>query len=48
MKRNNPCISGVLVIASGAGDTQVKTNIIHAVRAVLGVQAHRIEVLERK
>ena len=43
-----PEISGVLVVAQGAGQPQVKTEIIHAVRALLGVKAHRIEVLEKK
>ena len=47
-KKVTPEISGVLVVAQGAGQPQVKTEIIHAVRALLGVKAHRIEVLEKK
>lgn len=48
IRKNTPAVSGVLVIASGAGDAQIKSEIVNAVRAVLGVKAHRIEVLERK
>lgn len=47
-KKITPEISGVLVVAQGAGQPEVKTEIISAVRALLGVKAHRIEVLEKK
>ena len=48
IKQGTPNISGVLVIADGAKDAGIKNDIIRAVRAVLGVKAHRIEVLQRK
>lgn len=48
VQQGKPNISGVLVIAEGAKQADVKNDIIRAVRAVLGVKAHRIEVLERK
>lgn len=47
-KKITPEISGVLVVAQGAGQPEVKTEIVNAVRALLGVKAHRIEVLEKK
>ncbi len=48
IRKNRPAVSGVLVLASGAKNAEVKNEILNAVRAVLGVKAHRIEVLERK
>lgn len=48
LKKNMPAVSGVLVIATGAKDVGVKSEIISAVHALLGVKAHRVEVLERK
>lgn len=48
VRKNTPAVSGVLVIATGAKNAEVKNEIINAVRAVLGVKAHRVEVLERK
>ncbi len=48
VQQGKPNISGVLVIAEGAKNADIKNDIIRAVRAVLGVKAHRIEVLERK
>ncbi len=40
----NPKVEGVIVIAEGAGDVNIKTNIISAIEAVTGVQAHKIQV----
>lgn len=48
MKQNTPEVAGVLVVATGAKDPAVKSEIVNAVRAVLGVKAHRVEVLEKK
>lgn len=47
IKRTEPKISGILVCAEGAGNPQVKSNIISAASALLGIKSHRIEVLER-
>lgn len=47
-KKTYPKISGVLICASGAKNSEVKNNIIKATEALLGVKTHRIEVLERK
>lgn len=48
LRKNNPIVSGVLISATGAKNAEIKNEIINAVRAVLGVKAHRVEVLERK
>lgn len=47
IRRTEPKISGILVCAEGAGNPQVKSNIISAASALLGIKSHRIEVLER-
>ena len=41
-----PRIQGVVVIAEGAGDAQVRENIFSAVKALLGLAANQIAVLE--
>lgn len=41
-----PKITGVLVIANGAGDVNVRLNIISAIQALLGIESSKIEVLE--
>ena len=43
-----PKIKGVVIVADGAGDNQVKTDIYQAAKAVLNVSASRIEVFEGK
>lgn len=47
IKKTEPKISGILVCAEGAENPQVKSNIISAASALLGIKSHRIEVLER-
>ena len=47
IKKTTPVISGILVCAEGAGNPQVKSDIISAASALLGIKSHRIEVLER-
>ncbi len=47
IKKTTPAVSGILVCAEGAGNPQVKSDIISATSALLGVKSHRIEVLER-
>ncbi len=44
----SPGIEGVLIVADGAGDGEVKENLGKAVQAMLGVPAHRIIVLPRE
>ncbi len=45
---NKDTVQSVLVVADGGGKTSVKEKIIRAVRAALGTDSHKIEVLERK
>jgi stage III sporulation protein AG len=42
-----PELLGVLVVADGAADPQVRLKLFHAVQVALGVAAHRILVLPR-
>ena len=42
-----PQIRGVLVVADGADDPQVRFTIAHAVQTVLQIEMYRIEVLPR-
>lgn len=41
-----PTIAGVLVIAQGADDARVVSQIVEAVKAVLGVEANKIKVMK--
>ncbi len=41
-----PKIEGAIVIAQGAGNTNVKVNIIQAVEAVTGLPTHKVQVFE--
>lgn len=47
LKTVTPRVSGVLVTAKGVGEAAVQTDVINAVRAVLDVPAHRVQVLEK-
>ena len=41
-----PTISGVLVIAQGADDARIVSQIVDAVKAVLGVEVNKIKVMK--
>lgn len=43
-----PQIQGVLVVADGARDPVIRARLSRAVRTVLGIPAHRVQVLPRK
>jgi stage III sporulation protein AG len=43
-----PQVRGVLIVANGADNIQVKKNIIEAVTRVLDVPSHRVSVLPKK
>lgn len=47
-KTINPILEGAIVTAQGAGNSNVKTNIISAVEAVTGLATHKIRVFEQK
>jgi len=40
----NPKVEGVIVTAEGANDANVKSDIVSAVVAVTGAQAHKVQV----
>ena len=42
----NPAIEGAIIAAEGAGDANIKTNIIQAVEAVTGIATYKIQVFE--
>lgn len=44
LKEKLPMPSGVLVVATGAGDERVRLEIYEAVKALYGVSGHRIKV----
>ncbi len=48
VKEIMPTVSGVVVVASGAGDTKVKLEILKAIQALLDVPQMNIEVLVGK
>lgn len=48
IKEISPKISGVLIVAQGGGNIEVKNNLINATKALLGVEIHKIEVLKMK
>lgn len=41
-------VKGVVVVAQGGANSKVREKIIRATKAALGVEAHKIEVFERK
>ena len=43
----SPKVEGAIITAKGAGDVNVKTNIIQAVEAVTGLPTHKIQVFEK-
>lgn len=45
-KTTMPKVEGTIIIAEGASDANIKTNIISAVEAVTGVATHKIQVFE--
>lgn len=43
-----PEIEGVVIVAQGGGNIEVKNSLIEAAEALLGVEPHKIEVLKMK
>lgn len=48
VKEISPKISGVLIVAQGGGNIQVKNDLINATKALLDIEIHKIEVLKMK
>lgn len=46
IKELKPEINGILIIAEGGGDIQVKNNLINAAKVLLDVPVHKIEVMK--
>lgn len=44
----NPVIKGAIVIAEGASNATVKTNIVSAVEAITGLATYKVQVFEMK
>lgn len=42
----NPIVKGAIVIAEGASDATVKTNIVSAVEAITGLATYKVQVFE--
>lgn len=43
-----PKVEGVLVVASGADDSKVKLLLLRAVRTLLGIDSHQVEIIPGK
>lgn len=48
LKELSPKISGVLIVAQGGSNPEIKNTLIQATNALLGVEVHKIEVLTMK
>lgn len=48
LKEAAPKIEGVVVVAQGGDDPMVKKSLISGIQALLGVEAHKIEILKMK
>jgi len=47
LKETMPQVEGVIIVAQGGGNIRVVEALVNATRAVLGIDAHRITVLEK-
>lgn len=48
LKEVKPKIKGVIIVAEGGDNLEVKNSIINAVQAVLNIEIHKIQVLKMK
>lgn len=48
LKEVKPKIEGIIIVAEGGDNVLVKNSLINAVQALLGVEAHKIEILKMK
>ncbi|RKL69382.1 stage III sporulation protein AG [Salipaludibacillus neizhouensis] len=48
VQSNKPDIKGVLIVANGVDNIQVKTWVVEAVSRVLDIPSHRVSVMPRK
>ena len=47
-KEVSPKIEGAIILAEGANQSAVKTNIVQAVEAATGLATHKIQVFEKQ
>lgn len=48
LKEIKPDIEGVIIVAEGGGNIEIKDSLIRATQAILGIESHKIEVLKMK
>ncbi len=48
IKELEPKVEGVIIIASGGDNVYIKESLINATKAILGIDAHKIQVLKMK
>ena len=48
VREHRPVVKGVLVIAEGAGDSQIKAQLTKAIEASLGIPSYKITVLPQR
>lgn len=48
LEESYPAIQGVIIVAEGGRNNTVKAQLTEAVSALLGVDAHRVKIFERK
>lgn len=48
VKENKPDIKGVLILAEGAGDSNVKSELVDAVSKLLEVPVHKVSVMQKQ
>lgn len=48
IKEIKPIVRGVIVVAEGAGDPQVKNALIDAVTTIFQIKSHKVKVYEKK
>lgn len=48
LKEVKPKVEGVIVVAEGGDNVLVKNSLINAIKALLGIEIHKIEILKMK
>lgn len=48
LKKLKPAVKGVLVVADGAGDQEVKEKLSRAIQTLMDAPPHKVQVFERK
>ena len=48
LKEIEPKIEGIIIIAQGAGNIYIKSDLIKSAQTILNVEAHKIQVMKMK